>query len=64
VVEIEGEVRERPEQMRNEEIETGNIEIKALSLKIFPKPKLFLFLLTLKAMKLEKIIVWNTDTLI
>ncbi len=39
VVEIEGEVRERPEQMRNEEIETGNIEIKALSLKIFSKAK-------------------------
>jgi aspartyl-tRNA synthetase len=34
VVEIEGEVKERPENMVNDKIETGSVELKAESLKI------------------------------
>jgi aspartyl-tRNA synthetase len=39
VVEIEGEVKERPEGMQNKEIETGNVEIKAVSLNVFSRAK-------------------------
>jgi len=39
IVEILGEVKERPESMKNAEIATGSIEIKANSVKILSKAK-------------------------
>ncbi|MDD3170512.1 MAG: aspartate--tRNA ligase [Candidatus Pacebacteria bacterium] len=39
VVEIEGEVKERPEGMQNQGIETGNMEIKAFVLNVFSQAK-------------------------
>jgi len=39
VVQIEGEVRERPEQMRNPDIETGSIELLATKLIVFSEAK-------------------------
>ncbi|MDP2735340.1 MAG: amino acid--tRNA ligase-related protein [bacterium] len=37
VVEIEGEVKERPESMRNEEIPTGGVEVAAVRLTVLAK---------------------------
>jgi len=39
VIEIEGEIKDRPEGMQNKEIETGNVEIKAVFLNVFSKAK-------------------------
>jgi nondiscriminating aspartyl-tRNA synthetase len=63
VLEIEGEVKERPREMRNPKLETGNVELKAEKIKVLARSQKLPFDLKNLKLSLPKLLDFRPLTL-